>query len=120
MTYGSCFVTSVTCQPGHFENPTSFQEQDFTHFPGLVALLFASACPQAHSSRARFLHQEGTEHSGKGEIGGLVDRRGAPTKQADCVLTFCVFKMMFYRVSTLLLAANQMPKTCSEVTRLRF
>lgn len=31
-------MTSKTCQPGHFENPAGFQEQDFTHFPGLADL----------------------------------------------------------------------------------
>lgn len=31
-------MTSKTRQPGHFENPAGFQEQDFTHFPGLADL----------------------------------------------------------------------------------
>lgn len=50
-------MTSKTCQPGHYENPDSFQEQDFTHFPGLADL----RAPPPTNSGAWILHQENTQ-----------------------------------------------------------
>ena len=39
-------MTGKTCQPGHSENPAGFQEQDFTHFPGLADLRSPPPAPQ--------------------------------------------------------------------------